>query len=288
MGIVKGAADYCRKLTTRSQSNFYYAFLFLPPWRREALYTVYAYCRLIDDIVDGDDPEPVKRGALAQWREELELVFSGRSPAHPVAQRLQDAWRRFGLRHEDALAILEGCEMDLTATRYETWEDLRRYCYHVASAVGLLCIEIFGYRHPGAREYAVDLGLALQLTNIIRDVAEDARRGRIYLPLEDLRAFGVSEADLLEGRRTDAVLRLLRFEGRRARTLYLRARAALRNEDRRSLVVAEIMGDIYFAILEEIERSGFDVFPPAEKIALGRRRKIAIALSTFGKTLLAA
>jgi phytoene synthase len=243
---------------------------------------------VVDDIVDGDQPLPAKRAALAAWHEELERAFSGGVPRDPVAQGLAQAHRDFGIRKEDALAILRGCEMDLEKDRYETWAALRDYCYHVASAVGLLCIEIFGYRHPGAREYAENLGLALQLTNILRDIAEDAGRGRLYLPREELRAFGVDEARLLAGARDDRVVRLLRFQAQRARTHYLRARAALRGEDRRSLMVAEIMGDTYQALLEEIERSGFDVFPPRPKIALGRPRKLAIALSAFGRSLLAA
>ncbi|MCS6914636.1 MAG: presqualene diphosphate synthase HpnD [Myxococcales bacterium] len=286
MNLLGEAAAYCRRLTRRSQSNFYHAFFFLSPERREALHAVYAYCRTVDDIVDGEAPEQDKRRQLEQWRRELECVFSDSKPTHPIAVRLQEACRLFPLRQEDALAVLEGCEMDLTTTRYATWQDLRRYCYHVASAVGLLCIEIFGYRHPAARNYAVDLGLALQLTNILRDVAEDGRRGRIYLPQEDLAAFSVSEEQLLAGRRDAALLALLRFEAQRARMHYLRARASLRGEDRRSLLAAEIMGDTYYSLLCEIEARQFAVFPPAERISLPRHRKLSIALSALGRSLL--
>lgn len=287
MGVVQGAAALCRKLTAQSKSNFYYAFMFLPPARREALYAVYAYCRLIDDIIDGDAPQGEKQTGLRAWHGELALAFSEDPavvPTHPVAQALRKAHQAFGIRHEDALAVLQGCEMDLVHTRYETWEELRAYCYHVASAVGLLCIEIFGYRHPAARDYAIELGLALQLTNILRDVAEDAARGRIYLPREDLRRFGVSEGALLAGRRDAAVGRLLRHEAQRARTHYLRAWAALRDEDRRSLLVAEIMGRTYFALLEEIERQDYAVLS-GPKIGLPRGRKIGIALQAVGKSL---
>lgn len=297
--------DYCRALTQKSGTSFYYAFLFLPRERREGIYAIYAFCRLIDDIVDGDvaeiQSEAEKRAALSGWRRELDWVFAPRGAEagqggadddaeqhHPVAAALRQLHQRFGLHQEDALAVIEGCEMDLTQTRYATWEALRGYCYRVASAVGLMCIDVFGHSQPAAREYAIDLGLALQLTNIVRDVAEDAGRGRIYLPLEELAACGVSEDDLRCGRRSEAVLRLLRLQATRAHDHYRRARAALPEEDRRSLLVAEIMGDIYHALLRKIERSGFAIFPPSDKIRLGRRHKLAIALTTVSRSLLLA
>lgn len=294
--------DYCRELTQQSGTSFYYAFLFLPRERREGLYAIYAFCRLIDDIVDGDvagvTSEAQKRAALAGWRQELDWVFAPAAPGgggagdaarhHPVAAALRQLHRRFGLHKEDALAVIDGCEMDLTQTTYPTWEALRGYCYRVASAVGLLCIDVFGHSQPAARDYAIELGLALQLTNIIRDVAEDAARGRIYLPLADLRACGVSEADLLAGRRSAEVMRLLRQQAARAHQHYRRARALLPEEDRRSLLVAEIMGDIYHALLRKIERSGFAVLPPGGKIQLRRHHKLAIALTTVSRSLLLA
>lgn len=281
-GLMPGPGDG-QDLTARGRSNFYYAFLFLPRQRREALEAVYAYCRLMDDIVDEGGSDGEKRAALLSWRGELEAAFFGGAPRSETGRRLQEAHLRFGLRHEDALAVLAGCEMDLERARYATWEELRTYCYHVASAVGLLCIDVFGCRHHGSRRYAEDLGLALQLTNIIRDVAEDAERGRIYLPQEDLRAFGVSEEDILLGRRSEGMRRLLRFEVGRARTHYLRARAAMPAEDRRALVVAEIMGGIYYGILGEIERRGYDVH--GERIALSGRRKMTLALLAFARGL---
>jgi phytoene synthase len=173
--------------------------------------------------------------------------------------------------------VIEGCEWDATRSRYATWDELAAYCHRVASAVGLMCIEIFGYASPRARDYAMNLGLALQLTNILRDVAEDAARGRIYLPLEDLAAFGVSERDILDGKRTPELVRLLRFEARRAHGLYLRGRAAIGEEEKDRLVVAEIMGDIYFQLLMDLEERDF----PMERATLSTGRKAAVALRRF-------
>jgi phytoene synthase len=203
-----------------------------------------------------------------------------------VALRLRQALADYPIRREDMEAVIDGCAMDIDRTRYQTWDELRTYCYRVASAVGLMCIEIFGYQTPKAREYAVDLGIALQLTNILRDVAEDARRGRIYLPAEDLRAFGVSEADLVEGRRTPGLQRLMRHNAARARSHYFRARAAIGEAERRHLVIAEIMGGIYYALLERLEETGFNVF--GEKTTVARGRKMAIAIGKFAEAKLGA
>jgi phytoene synthase len=280
--LVKNAAAYCRKLTARSRSNFYYAFLFLPRERRQALEAVYAFCRLVDDVVDEEAPPEQKHAELARWRRELDAVFAppgALPPEHPVAARLRQAVARFAIRREDMEAVIAGCAMDIETTRYQTWDELRLYCYRVASAVGLMCIEIFGYSSPRARDYAIDLGIALQLTNILRDVSEDARRGRIYLPLEELRACGVREEELARGERTPGFLRLMRANAQRARAHYLRARAAIGVGERRRLVIAEIMGDIYYQILLRLEDSDFDVF--GKRTVVRRRRKMAIALGKF-------
>jgi phytoene synthase len=282
--IADAAAEYCRKLTERSKSNFYYAFLFLPPHKREALEAVYAYCRLVDDVVDEDAPVEVKLAGIARWRRELDAVFGSAETTHPVAQKLRQAVRRFPIRRQDMEAVIDGCAMDITESRYQSWEELRTYCYRVASAVGLMCIEIFGYQTPRAREYAVDLGIALQLTNILRDVAEDARRGRVYLPLEDLQLFGVDERELVDGTRSPGFLRLMRHEAQRARAHYVRARAAIGPAEKRQLVVAEIMGDIYHALLERLEEQEFDVF--GERTTVTRGRKMVIALGKFAQAKL--
>ena len=285
--FLSGAAAYCRKLTTRSKSNFYYAFLFLPRERREALEAVYAYCRLVDDVVDEEAPVAKKLQGIARWREELDAVYGDAAPTHPVSERLRATVRRFPIRRQDMEAIIDGCAMDIEKSRYADWDELRLYCYRVASAVGLMCVEIFGYtpsQSEAVRRYAIDLGIALQLTNILRDVAEDARRGRIYLPADELAAFGVTDEELVSGQRSPAFLRMMQFQAARARSHYLRARAALSTYERSKLVIAEIMGDIYYALLEQIEAREFDVF--GERATVRRRDKMRIALGNFARAQL--
>lgn len=273
--------DLVSRLTRQSRSNFYYAFLTLPRRRREALYAVYAFCRTVDDIADVG-PErgahlPALRAELEQWRREVARCYEpGPGPEHPIAQRLAAAVRAFPIPRAALEAIIDGVQMDLDGVRYETAEDLYPYCYRVASAVGLASIEIFGYTDPRAREYAVNLGLALQLTNIIRDVGSDARAGRVYLPQADLRACGVTGDDLQAARYTPAFVTLMARQAERARGFYRAAAAAYPVADARSLVAAEVMGHIYYALLREIERRRFHVF--GERVSLPARRKAAIAL----------
>ena len=196
--------DRCAEVTRRASSNFYYAFMLLPAERRRALYAVYAFCRFVDDIADDESvAEPAE--LLRRWRDELERAYGG-NPARAVSRALADASRRFNIPRRHFEEVIAGVEMDLARKRYETFQELRLYCYRVASAVGLICIEIFGYTNPAACQYAERLGIAFQLTNIIRDVSEDAARGRIYLPLEDLARFGVTEADILGGRDRKSVV----------------------------------------------------------------------------------
>src|SRR5207245_6327269 len=246
------------RLTRKSRSNFYYAFLTLPRPRREALYAVYAFCRTVDDIADlggerGVDP-PVQRRELRRWREEVARCYApGAVPDHPIALRLQTAVRAYAIPRAALEAIIDGVEMDLDRVAYETAEELYPYCYRVASAVGLCCIEIFGYTDPRARQYAVNLGQALQLTNIIRDVGADARTGRVYIPQEDLRAFDVTVDDLRAARYTEPYMRLMAYQAARARQFYGLAWESFPAADARSLVAAEIMGRIYLALLEESE-----------------------------------
>jgi phytoene synthase len=277
--FIESAAKYCRKLTTRSHSNFYYAFLFLPRERREALEAVYAFCRLVDDVVDENAPTWQKLDGVDRWRKELDAVFGDAPTTHPVSAKLRETVRRFPIRRSDMEGVIDGCAMDIDKKRYADWDELRTYCYRVASCVGLMCIEIFGHSTESAREYAIDLGIALQLTNIMRDVGEDARRGRIYLPADELRTHGVSDEDLFAGRRTDAFVRLMREQAQRAHTHYLRARASISLWERRKLVIAEIMGDIYYALLTQIEEGGFDVF--GHRATVRPHRKMAIALGRF-------
>jgi 15-cis-phytoene synthase len=273
-------AGLSSRVTRKSRSNFYYAFLALPRPRREALYAVYAFCRTVDDIADLGTDVATQRAGLDAWRRDIARCYEpGPAPEHPIARQLAGAVSAFRLPRAALEAIIEGCEMDLQRSTYETAEDLYPYCYRVASAVGLCCIEIFGYTDPRARDYAVKLGVALQLTNIIRDVGADAQVGRVYVPQADLRAHGVTVDDLKAGRYGEGFVRLMRQQAARAREYYAAARAAFPVADARSLVPAEIMGRIYFALLEEIEARTFRVF--GERVTLPARRKATIALKCW-------
>jgi phytoene synthase len=273
-------AELVARLTRRSRSNFYYGFLALPKPRREALYAVYAFCRTVDDVADlaaerGLDVA-AQRAALARWREDVARCYDGGRPADPIAQRLAAAVRDYAIPRHAVEAIVDGVEMDVDGTRYETAEELERYCYRVASAVGLCAIEIFGYTDPRARDYAIALGKALPWTNIMRDVGDDARGGRVYLPQADLREFGVTEGDLRAGRYGDGFVALMTRQARRARGFYRAAAAAFPVADARSLVAAEIMGSIYHALLGRIEAERFRVLD--RRLAVPTRRKVAIAV----------
>jgi phytoene synthase len=275
------ASGLVSQLTRRSRSNFYYAFLTLPRPRRDALYAVYAFCRTVDDIADLGQERGVDvatlRAELAGWREEIDRCYApdGR-PQHAIAQRLAAAVRVYPIPREALTAIVDGVAMDLDGAVYDTEADLYPYCYRVASAVGLAAIEIFGYTDPGARQYATNLGIALQLTNIIRDVGSDARAGRVYVPREDLRKFGVTPDDLRAGRYTDAFVLLMVHQAARARRFYRAARDAFPRPDARSLIPAEIMGQIYWALLGRIEACRYRVLD--ERVTVPARRKVAIAL----------
>ena len=269
-------ASLSSQVTRKSRSNFFFAFLALPKHRRDALYAVYAFCRTVDDIADLGTDQAAQRAGLARWRADIARCYEGGTPEHPIARQLATAVREFHLPRAALAAIIDGCEMDLTQATYETAEDLSPYCYRVASAVGLCCIEIFGYTDPRARAYAVSLGMALQLTNIIRDVGADARAGRVYVPQADLRRFGVTGDDLRAGRYGESFVALMAHQAARARAFYADARAAFPAVDTRSLVPAEIMGRIYYALLQEIEARRFRVFDA--RVTLPARRKAAIAL----------
>jgi phytoene synthase len=254
------------EITRASKSNLAIALITLPRERRRDMNIFYAFCRLIDDIADdpGKSVEE-RRAGLHQWRESLATQAPGEPP---LASTVRDLIAKYGLNPELFREIISGCEMDLTGASYATWEDLRVYCYRVASCVGLVSIEIFGCRHEACRSYAIDLGLALQLTNILRDVGEDfANDGRIYLPREDLARFGYSAGDLAAGRRNESFLELMRFEAARAHAYYTSAVAVLPSAERRSLVAAELMRAIYGRILARMERDGFRVFEKRYRVS---------------------
>jgi 15-cis-phytoene synthase len=262
--------DRCARITRRSSSNFYYAFMLLPAARRRALYAVYAFCRFIDNIADDElAREPAEM--LARWRRELDTLYAG-APHHPISRALGDSIERFHIPRRYFDEVIAGVEMDLTRRRYQTFEDLRLYCYRVASAVGLICIDIFGYRNPRTEVYAENLGIAFQLTNILRDLREDAARDRIYLPLEDLARFGVAEEQLLGGVYTPQFRALMEFEAERARSFYAAAEHSLPPEDRSALLTAEAMRLIYGALLRQIVRLDYRVFD--RRCSLSAPRKL--------------
>lgn len=259
-------------------TSFSYSFLVLPAAERDAVIAVWEFCRAVDDAVD-EEPDPARASTrVGEWRAEVGRLFGPDAPATAQGRRLRPFVERFQLSREPFDQLIEGVEMDLHRTRYETFDELVEYCRRVASAVGVMCVEIFGCRGPEARDYALHLGLALQITNIIRDVKEDLSRGRVYLPQADLRRFGCTEAALAAGRVTDPVRRLLAFECARAREHYARAAEVMPQPCTRRLVAAEIMGGIYFEILRRIERRGYDVFAGRVRVPKPVRARIALAI----------
>jgi phytoene synthase len=276
------SASVGARVTRQSGTSFYYAFRVLPAEKRRAIEALYAFCRAVDDCVD--EPGGGGEAGLGRWLAEVHRAYAGK-PETGLGHELAEAVARFPIPRGCFEDVVAGCRMDLAPRRYATFAELRVYCERVASAVGLASIEIFGYEDPRTRAYAVELGLALQLTNILRDVAADAARGRLYLPLEDLARFEVSPDALLaaagDGRapRPPGLDALLAFEADRARSHYAAAAAALPARDRRSMLAAEIMGAIYRALLEEWARRGHPVGGP--RVRIGKPRRIALALRTI-------
>ena len=246
------------KITRESKSNLALAFVALGKERREAITVFYAFCRVVDDIADSPDTEPDEKARqLAAWRKWL---YESTPDEPALAREVRGLFAKYALTPPMLEEIIDGMEMDLRNTRYRTFEELRRYCYRVASAVGLVSIEIFGYRNPACRDYAIQLGYALQMTNIIRDVGKDLAVGRIYLPEEDLTRFGYPEADLRQRKHNDAFVRLMEFEAARAEEFFAQAAALLPREDRRSMVAAEIMASVYRTLLRRMKADRFRVF----------------------------
>ena len=270
--------QYCQQKAAQSGSSFYYSFLFLPPERRQAITALYAFCREVDDVVDENSDPQVARTALGWWRSEIARMAQDQ-PSHPVTRALQPHVKTFELPIDQLLAVIDGMEMDLSQTRYLDFKGLERYCWHVASVVGLLSARIFGFTDPRTLAYAEKLGLAFQLTNIIRDVGEDARRDRIYLPIAELQQFEVPAADILNARHSDRFEQLMRFQTERAQRYYDEAFALLPAQDRRAQRAGLIMAAIYRALLREVERDGFRVLQ--HRISLTPLRKLWIAWKTW-------
>ena len=269
------AYEYCRSLTKERAKNFYYAFITLPPVKRRAIYAVYAFCRLCDDATDDFIDADEKLRLVKEQRDLLEGACSG-DPQGQVYLALEDAINSFKIPTGYLEEVINGVEMDVSKTRYATFEELREYCYRVASSVGLICIEIFGYKDARAVEYAVDLGLAMQLTNILRDVEEDLERDRVYIPQEELARFGCSEEDLFRGVVNDNFRNLMRFQVDRARDFFGKGRQLLPLLSPRSRACPAVLHGTYSRLLDRIESSGYNVF--------GRR----VSLSTSEKLVLMA
>ena len=270
--------DYCQQKAAQSGSSFYYSFMFLAPERRRAITALYAFCREVDDAVDEPGDPQVARAKLEWWRHEVAQLYAGHAQ-HPVTRALVPAIGPFNIQQRQLGEIMDGIGMDLTQNRYPDFESLRLYCHRVAGVVGQLAASIFGYRNPKTIEYAENLGLAFQLTNIIRDVGEDARKNRIYVPSDEMQRFGVSAADVLNAQHTENFSRLIEFQVQRVENCYAEALAALPAEDRRAQRPGLVMAAIYRTVLEEIGRDGYQVL--TRRTTLTPIRKLWIAWKTW-------
>ena len=280
---LREAYDHCQGVTKREARNFYFAFITLPRRRRRAIYAAYAFARLADDIADGTDSDASKAEQLTALRVDLRTAFEG-DPRGPVFTALGDAAREYGIERRLFEQLIDGVEMDLTPRRYATFDDLREYCYHVASVVGLISIEIFGYRDPRARDAAVDLGLAMQLTNIMRDVREDAEAGRVYLPQDELARFGYTESELHRGVVNEHFVKLMRFQAERARGYFDSGATLLNYLGPRSRACPAVLHGLYSGLLDRMEQRGFDVF--AERTRLSSMEKIRLTAKLWATSLL--
>jgi len=277
------AYEECRSITRREAKNFYYAFLTLPGAQRRAIYVTYAFCRHCDDSVDREASTEEKLSALTTLEEELQLSYSGQNN-EPLFAALTDVVQRYDIPQEYFRQILSGVESDLTKNRYEDFEELRRYCYQVASVVGLICLQIFGYTDEEAKQHAVDLGLAMQLTNIARDVREDLEYDRIYLPQSEMAQFGYSEDELQAGVVNEAFIELMRFQTQRAKDYFHSGFQLLPYLSRRSRACPAVLGQLYRKVLEHIEDADYDVLH--HRVALSTREKVRVTAQTWLTTVL--
>lgn len=273
--------QYCQEKAAKSGSSFYYSFMFLPKQKREAITALYAFCREVDDVVDECTELKVAQVKLAWWKDEIRNLYQNKA-IHPVTKALEPVIKQYHLDEEHFLEIIDGMEMDLNFNRYEDFKQLQLYCYRVASVVGILSAQIFGFKNRKTLKFAHDLGMAFQLTNIIRDVGEDARRNRIYIPLDELAKFNITEEDILRSRESKAVKKLLENQIERAETYYDKALNELPAEDKNSQRVGLIMMAIYRTLLREIKADGAEKVMNA-RISLGTLRKLWIAFSTWLK-----
>ena len=273
--------DAAKDIAKTSKSSFYYAFNLLPEEKRDAMNTVYAFCRKTDDIVDeGGDTDEVKYEKLRKWRIELERAFSGQSD-YILLNKLGSTIHKFNIPYEPFFELLKGMEMDLQNQRYLTFDDLRLYCYRVASTVGLMCVEIFGYKHKSAKEFAVNLGIALQLTNILRDIKKDSLKGRIYLPQEDLKRFSYSEEDIFKQKYDERFINLMKYEVERAEKFFEVATVNLDLDDKKAMFAARAMQHIYKRLLEKIIDAEYNIYQ--KNIRVSSFEKVGISLGVWAK-----
>ena len=273
--------DIAKEISKKSKSSFYYAFNLLPTEQRDAMNTVYAFCRETDDIVDeGNLSDDFKSEKLRKWRIELEKSLQGHSD-YPLINKLSKTIQHFNIPLEPFFDLIKGMEMDLQKKRYLTFNDLQNYCYNVASTVGLMCIEIFGYRHPSAKDFAINLGIALQLTNILRDVKKDAEKGRIYLPKEDLDKFNYFETDVLNNNYNENFQKMMQYQVERARDYFNAATSCLDLEDKKAMFAARAMQHIYYRMLKKIVDVDYDVYH--NKIRISTAKKVGISLGVWAK-----
>ncbi|MDD5139704.1 MAG: presqualene diphosphate synthase HpnD [Verrucomicrobiales bacterium] len=273
--------QHSRAITRKSASNLALAFILLPRPKRDAMSALYAFCREVDDVADEETvPAETRREQLAVWREDIRRACENGSPQFAVNRELQPVIRQFRLPFELFDELIKGCEMDLEIKRYDNFEQLESYCHRVASVVGLLSIEIFGHQNPACRDYAIYLGKALQLTNILRDVRTDAGRGRIYLPLDEMEKFNVSETEILNFKYSENYHALAASVAGRAKHFYRLARKTLPAEDRKSMVAAELMGSVYWRLLKKLEANRFNVFG-GKPVRLSKPHKLALIFRSW-------
>ena len=283
MDELEVAYEHCRLITRREATNFYFGFVTLPRKKRKAIYATYSFCRLCDDITDNGIPNDEMPRLLRELRGKLSAAYSGQ-PSGPVFTALAHAAGAFEIPEEHFQEVISGVETDLTKRRYQTFEELRTYCYRVASVVGLICLQIFGYSHISAKQHAIDLGLAMQLTNILRDIQEDLHRDRVYIPLDEIREFGYSVEELKAGVVSPPFTELMEFQARRARQYFDSGLRLLPFLSRRSRACPAVMGQVYSHILGRIEARGFDVFNG--RVTLSKREKYLVTAQTWIKSLL--
>ncbi len=273
--------ETAQEITKKSKSSFYYAFNLLPAEKRDAMNTVYAFCRKTDDIIDeGTEPTEIKYEKLRKWRIEFEKAFSGHSE-YTLLNKLGNTISKFDIPLDPFFELIKGMEMDLQNDRYKSFDDLQLYCYRVASTVGLMCIEIFGYKNPSTKDFAVNLGIALQLTNILRDISKDADRGRIYLPQDDLKKFSYSELEILNKVYNDNFKDMMIFEVGRAKRYFEHATSNLDLDDKKTMYAARAMQHIYYKMLEKIIAAEYDVYH--KNIKVSTFEKAGIALGVWAK-----